>query len=170
MELKKVLGGFAVALSLAVGSQTAVSAPVLDGGWVSDSISAADTDSAMSPYVLGLSGYAAFRISDCCIVGDQYKVYDFGTLILTTAIGTPAVRTAFADGNPSADSAWTSGIYQTGEVWLSAGAHSLTVQGDGVGGLPAGFYVRLDSIPEPATLGLLGLALFGLGFARRRAA
>jgi hypothetical protein len=43
-----------------------------------------------------------------------------------------------------------------GEYVLGAGSPSLRVQGDGVGGLPAGCYTQLDSLPEPTSMSLFG--------------
>jgi hypothetical protein len=137
-------------------------APVLDGGWASDSISAAATDSLSSPYVYNLSGGAVFSITDDFVTGDQYKVYDFGVLILTTTAASAIAGQPYGGGVGGPG-------YQWGSVSLSAGAHSLTVQGDGAGGIPAGFYTRLDSVPDSGNLAaLLGLVFAGLMVAARR--
>lgn len=119
-------------------------APVKGAGWVSDQINAADTNSLDSPYVYNLSVPAKFRITDQFITGDHYKVYDFGVLICETSPG--IVGIPFGD-DVFADAGWANPAYQKAECKLSAGPHSLTIQGDGAGGIPAGFYTRLDSEP-----------------------
>ncbi len=55
-----------------------LAAPVLDAGWAVDGVISAFTDSVGSPYVFALTDPAFFRITDCCVVGDQYFVSDFG--------------------------------------------------------------------------------------------
>lgn len=151
-------------------------APILDAGWTSDSISYAYTDSSDSPYSLNLSVPAYFRITDDFVTGDKFYVYDGASLILTTSTTTPAVRTAFGD-NLSADAAWVSSTYEHGEILLGPGTYSLRVQGNGAGGVPAGFWTRLDSVPptgevpEPFSLAVwcgLGAVGIAIGAARRR--
>jgi hypothetical protein len=57
-------------------------------------------------------------------------------------------------------------------TFSGAGSYSFGVVGDGVGGIPAGLFVRLDikdgTVPEPTTIALLGLGLLGFIAARRR--
>jgi len=117
--------------------------PVLDGGWAYDEISDALVDSVDSPYVLSLETCARFRITDYYALGDVYFIYDFGELVLTTSgfSGEP-----FGD-HAEADQGWADAEYTGGEVLLTAGDHEITVQGDGGGGVPAGFFVRVDSVP-----------------------
>ncbi len=138
-------------------------APVLDAGWSYDNILAAWTDSSDSPYVYNLTIPAYFRITDDFIPGDTYKVWDFGLLILTTTMPYAGVPT----GMPGyQESRWQDPLFGGGEVVLAAGAHSLTVQGDGLMGLSAGFASQLTTVPEPATVCLLGLG--GLALLRRK--
>lgn len=169
-KMEKGLSFLIVTISLMVMLSVvpAGAAPVLDAGWDSDVIVAASTDSLGSPYIFTLTGPASFSITDAFIVGDQYSVYDFGSLILTTSLLPTRTPFAVPSGDGIADAAWSSGLYQTGQILLSAASYSLTVQGDGVGGLPAGFYTRLDSVPEPSTLLFLGSGLAALGFWRMR--
>jgi hypothetical protein len=92
-------------------------------------------------------------------------VYDFGVPILTTSV--VSFASGFGD-NAEADGDWTDAVHTKGEILLTAGAHSLTVSGNGLGGLPAHYFARIDAVPEPMTLSLVALALAGLGVARRK--
>jgi len=135
--------------------------PVLDAGWAYDEISGRFTDSDYSPYTYDLGDTAMFRITDYFNPGDTYYVYDYGALILTTTF--TAFATGFGD-DAWADAGWTDASFGSGEILLAAGFHEITVQGDGIGGIPAGFFARLDTqaVPEPGTIFMLGFALIGL--------
>lgn len=136
--------------------------PVLDAGWAYDGISLAFVDSDDSPYVYNLGAPAVFTITDDFVPGDTFYVYDFGTLILTTSVTAGGVPYS-GGGGPA---------YGWGSVTLSPGAHQLSVQGDGGGGVPAGFYTRLDSVKEipdaGSTLALAGIVLSGMIALRRK--
>lgn len=136
-----------------------------------DEIGAAMTDSTESPYLINLLDPAVFSITDSFNIGDTYSVYNFGTLILTTSVG---AGDPFPPSDAFADSSWESGVYSIGSVMLPAGNYSITVQGDGIGGVPAGLYTRLDRgepgrVPETgSTAALFALALVGVGVTSKR--
>ncbi len=75
-----------------------------------------------------------------------------------------------ATGNASAAFGWLSPIHGKFTTYLGAGTYAFTITGDGLGGLPAGLYLRADtSIPEPGTWAMLitGFGLVGVGLRRR---
>lgn len=157
--MKKV----AVLCLFAMIAGTASAAPVLDAGWSYDQINQSFTDSIESPYIFSLTTPAYFRITDDFAVGDIYSVYDFGSLILTTSAPYAGAPTGFGDPG---ESAWQNPSYSGGEILLAIGNHSLTIQGDGAGGIPAGLYTQLTSVSCPAVpapgailLGSLGAGL-----------
>jgi hypothetical protein len=170
MTSKKV-AVLALVCAMVVGVGSASADPILDSGWAYDEICCALTDSDESPYALALVTAAYLRITDYFVTGDTYFVYDFGALILTTSLD-GAHASLLPIGDPSGDAGWTDASFEHGEVLLAAGLHDITIQGDGEGGLPAGFYTRLDSaepaIPEPGTLVLLGSGMLALVALRRR--
>jgi len=100
------------------------------------------------------------------VVGDTWTVLDMGVPILTTTV--QSFTSGFGD-NAEADADWTDSVHSKGEIELGIGSHSITVSGDGASGvLPAHFFARIDSVPAPATVILLGVGLAALGFSRRR--
>ena len=142
-------------------------APILNAGWVYDQINAAAIPSVDSPYVYNLAAPAVFTITDDFVVGDVYTVTDWAVVILVT--GNWAAMPPF--GGPGPDpNGWLGVGWAKGQVLLGAGAHNLSVSGNGAGGTPAGFYTRIDTaaVPEPSTLALWSVGLGALCFLRRR--
>jgi hypothetical protein len=139
--------------------------PVLDAGWSYDLINQAFADSVDSPYNYNLTTPAYFRITDDFVVGDTYYVRDYGTLILTTSAPYPGVPTGFPDPG---ETAWQDPSYSGGEVILGVGLHQLTIQGNGAGGVPAGLYTQLTTIPAPGAILLVGVGVGLVGWLRRR--
>jgi hypothetical protein len=132
-------------------------APILGAGWAYDQINAAFVPSVDSPYIYNLGSAAVFTITDDFVVGDVYQVFDFGVLILTTAIW--GAMPPFGPGDPFG---WVTAGYAKGQILLAPGPHQLVVMGNGAGGIPAGFYTRIDNatVPEP---GLLLILCIGIG-------
>lgn len=146
-------------LSLPVSN--AVADPILDAGWAYDEISAPFVPSTFSPYDFTVTSPTLFSLTDAFIVGDTYLYTDFGAIVGITSY---SLYSPFALSDTTADAAWIDLAYKHGQWLLEAGTYQLVVMGDGVGGLPAGFYARLDTVavPEPSALLLLGGGLLGL--------
>lgn len=136
--------------------------PILNAGWAPDQIGGAWVNSVDSPYPYVLLAPAFFSITDDFVMGDTYTVFDFGFPILVTANWGPMPPMG---GDPVG---WLGAGWAKGQVLLGVGPHNLTVQGPGGFGFPAGFFARIDTVPEPSTLALLGVGCGALYFLRRR--
>jgi hypothetical protein len=158
---------------------TPAPAPVLDQGWSYDQINLADDGTAASvsvdgPYLLQLSDWACFTLTDAFINGDTYRININGTDYWSTdnVAGTPNTIIGDATG----EAAWVAPEYDAFQIELPAGAYRIAIWGDGAGGIPAGFYTRLDAgrcIPETSTVlsggALAGLLAFGVWRRTRKA-
>lgn len=166
MKFHKTLAAAAASFALMA---SAASALTIDGGWEVGEVAAANT--SYSFYNFSLAGSAYFRITDGYVAGDIWGVeINAAPAVTTTFTG---YGSGFGD-DAAADAAWTSAAYSSGEYLLTAGNYTIAIEGDGAGGIPAGFYARLDSVsglsavPLPASAPLLIAALGGLGIARRK--
>jgi hypothetical protein len=125
-------------------------------------------DAAPWTFTAGADG-ATLTIVDAFLSGDRFELFDFGTSLGFTSV--PGAEgdcgddplTCLADSNMSQVVAS-----------LGAGLHSITLVAalSPLGG-GAGYLLAKDgggistSVPEPSTWALLGIGLFGIGFARR---
>ncbi len=173
--LMKMLPAFFAAAALSVVAAPASAAVIVAGsGWQEDTVFEANAPTAGSPWTFSLSGPGVFRVTDAFLTGDSLWLYDGATLLANSALG---AKSGFGGSTPY-DLGWTSAAYAKIEYFLDPGSYAFTIVGDGLGGLPAGIGVRLDSlttspVPEPATWGLMivGFGLMGaaLRSSRRRA-
>ena len=152
MAHKRFLAACLGLLVVAVAAP-ALAVPILDGGWSDDVTDGVGLPTVDSPYVFVLTAPAYLRVVDCCVSGDTWFVTDFGSPLLTTAFSFPTVHPgAFGDDLTGfgLDTSWVAPLsFTRGEIVLLAGAHSLSLSTDGVGGIPAHVGVRLDSVPVP---------------------
>jgi hypothetical protein len=139
----------------------------VNGGWQGDSIEAADTPSANSPWTVTFTKTGTLWLVDCCIVGDIWTVSgDLGGVSSFYVGGPlhPSLAALFE---------WTSADYSKLQITgIAPGTYTFDVTGDGAGGLPAGFSIAGTQVPEAATWAMMiaGFGMIGAGLRRRTAA
>ncbi len=138
-----------------------------DTGWQDDSVGGVGNPSDNSPWTFTISQTSILSVVDCCVPGDVY-----------TLSGDVTGKTTFYAGGAgdiqatgSYGSYWTDADYSKIALTVGPGSYSFSITGDGVGGIPAGLGVRLDSaVPEPASWALMitGFGALGCSLRSRR--
>ena len=110
---------------------------------------------------------AELTVTDAFEAGDFFRIFDFGAPIgATSVVPVDPTHNCGADPVPClADPLMSHGFFL-----LGAGAHSITIR-PGVSPYGSGAaYFRVDSVPEPASLLLIGSGLIGLAMRLKRKA
>jgi hypothetical protein len=171
MKLKMI--GLVLGLAFLVGANAEAGPLVLDAGWIEDTFFdfGPTEETLLGSYIFDLAGPALLTITDCCVPGDAFDLYDGAAFLASSA---PLAGVPFGDGLGEFpfvfDADLADPAYDGLQYMLAPGSYSLSIEMTDIsGGTPGSLGVRLDSkVPEPSTLALLGAALLGLAVRRRR--
>jgi hypothetical protein len=147
-------------------------------GWVEDTITTANAPSTGSPVTFTVAAGQSdiFSLTDAFMPGDVYTVTVGGVTSISTFTSYPGTFPLGLGASPSTyDAAWTDNSFSHLQLGFDAGTYSLSITGDGAGGIPAGFAYRLDpgsltvsAVPETSTWAMMILGFAGIGFMARR--
>ncbi|MFQ3665694.1 MAG: PEPxxWA-CTERM sorting domain-containing protein [Sphingomonadaceae bacterium] len=157
--MRYVIASTALALAAPLFAATPL---VVNADWDVDQIDVAGDPSARSPWEFTLTKPGVFRVLDCCIAGDVWSISGdiVGTSSFYVGGPLPPVLTPYGE--------WFDASFSKFQKVLSPGTYMFSITGDGAGGLPAGVWLSVVDVPEPATWMML-ITGFGLvGFAMRR--
>ena len=164
MKLNSLFAGAAVGLVIAIAAGQSHAATISPGtGWTEDNITTSGAGGAV-PYsfTIGTSGFLS--LVDCCQVGDVWTIS--GDLSAVSSLALLATNFPLGLGTlggqtgSNYDSLWTDPNFQRLQISVTAGTYNFNVSGNGAGGLPAHFGLRVDAVPGPiAGAGLPGLLL-----------
>jgi hypothetical protein len=164
----------ATALALLAGSASAT-AIIAGSDWHYDQVTASNAASVSSPWTFTVaSGTATFSIVDGFVAGDLYQLFSSNGLLATSSYYAGA---ASASANPFFfQTHYEDAAYSKIDYVVGPGSYSFNIYGDGAGGYPAGFGVRLTAspvvptVPDAASWALMvvGFGMIG-GTLRRRA-
>lgn len=152
---------------LATAAPSYAATLTVDTGWQDDILGAVGNPTNNSPWTFTIASGAHLSLVDCCVPGDTYTLSGdvSGTSSFYSGTG---IQTTGAYG-----SFWGDAAFSKFSAYLGAGTYTFSVTGDGVGGIPAGLGLRVDSaVPEAATWAMMiaGFGLAGATMRRRRLA
>jgi hypothetical protein len=171
---RMMAGAICGVAALALSAPSYATALVANSGWQIDQIDAANSPSENSDltFTIAPGKTGIFSLSDGFVAGDVYTVIADSMLIATstfTVYPTPFVN----DLGPAASDFAADCLdpaFSHLQLTFLPGQHSLVVEGDGAGGLPAHVGERLDTlgVPEPAAWLTMLVGFGGLGLSVRR--
>jgi hypothetical protein len=136
----------------------------VDGGWQKFYFGDIGSFNLEGPWTF--TGPALLTVTDAFLEGDQFAVFDNGTLLGDTSL--PIVDDLTEVDDPNL--AYGDPGYSSGSWLLGDGSHAITIEAIQSPYSAGGAYLRVDTAtPEPASFVLLGIGAIGAaGYVRRR--